>query len=274
MQLLLNALAIAVPVLYAITAAGYGIVFFRDGRRAVSSTLQILLPVSAASHAVYLTLLIIDLGHIPVSTIFDSLSVISLALVLVYLLVEKIVLTQATGVFILGLTALFQAVSSVFARHGSAENPVLSNPLFGIHAGAAILGYAGFALAAVFGVLYMLLCRELKQSKPGFFADRLPPLVTLARMHEAAIVTGLIAFTLALLHGFIWLPRVYGWVLTDPMVIRSIVIWLMYTGIVIAHYTGRGKRTHLISLSIATFVLLLLSSIALNTLLSSFHDFS
>lgn len=273
MRAFVDALNVLLPMAYAALAAGYAVAFLRDTER-LPRALRPLLHSVVAAHAAYLAIRAITLDHLPMATVFEWLTMVAFALALVYWIIERVTGTQSTGVFVLGLAAAAQIASSVGIRADGAVNPVLRDPLFAIHAGASVLGYTAFGVAAVYGVLYFMLHRELKKATYGIVFSRLPALTTLGAMHEISVLVGVGALTLTILHGLLWLPRVYGWELADPMVVRTLLIWAAYLALAAAERLGWGRRALLIPLSVVAFVVLVLSTVAIRLWIPSFHAFT
>ena len=273
MEPIIELLTVLLPVFYGLLTAAYVVVFVRE-EPGLARTLGWPLTGTLALHVLYVVLRIIRYEHIPLATVFESLTMIGLSLTFVYWIIERVVRTRNTGMFVLGLAFVFQSVSSAFIQHGVAVKPLLRSPLFGVHTTAAVIGYTAFALSAVYGALYLLLYHELKVSRFGIIYGRLPPLDTLVRMHERAALVGIASLTVAILIGMIWLPRAFGWVLADPKVLLTLLIWVLYVCVVAGHRFGWGSRTHLIYASIVGFILLVFSTLAVNLWLRSFHVFT
>ena len=274
MSCALDFLTILLPLLYGLLTAGYAAVFFRD-RPQLVRILTPALTATIALHIAYVAIRTVRYDHIPLASVFESLTMISLALVLVYWITERIVKTPNTGIFVIAVAFVFQTVSTVFIDHDVVVNPIFQSPLFSVHTTTAIIGYTAFALSAIYGVLYLLLHYELKINRFGIVYSRLPSLGTLASMHEGAAVVGLISFTVAIVIGIAWLPATaFGWALSDPKVLLTIAIWLLYLAVLIAYRVGWGSRIRLIYVTLFGFILLVFSTVAVNLWLQSFHVFT
>jgi hypothetical protein len=119
------------------------------------------------------------------------MTMIAFAVAAVHLYIELTHKNQGAGVFVVGLVFVFQIIASAFMRPVTAANPILSSRLFGLHTGTAILGYSGFAVSAAYGMLFLLLYREIKASRFGRLYERLPSLDLLALMTIRAAAVGL-----------------------------------------------------------------------------------
>ncbi len=276
MDVLLGLITGLLPLSYALLTAGYAVVFFRD-EPVLARILPRFLGGTLAVHVLYVALRIVRFEHVPLATVFESLTTVALGLGLVYWFIERNVRTQATGWFALGIATLAQIASSAFIGHSGTYNELFRSPLFGAHTISAAFGLVGFALSAVYGVLYLMLHHELKVSRFGIIYERLPSLDTLASMHDRAATVGLFMLTIAILLGVMWMPNVpdkYGMELADPKVVFTAAVWLLYAAVVLARRYGWGDSVRLVSISIFGFVFLVCSTIAVNLWFSSFHAFT
>jgi ABC-type transport system involved in cytochrome c biogenesis permease subunit len=142
------------------------------------------------------------------------------------------------------------------------------------------LGYVALSVAAVYGTMYALLYRELKGHRVGLIFRRLPNLETLARLNQGAVIFGWVALTLAILLGSIWAQDLTsrGWLqgtfYTDPKFLLTLALWLLYSLTLGGRYLLRWPNRQVAYLSVLAFILMLGSSLAVNLLLPSFHQFS
>jgi ABC-type uncharacterized transport system permease subunit len=260
----------AVPTLYIVTLVLYGLHFFgkarhwaRFARPAFSVTLAI--------HALYLADFILAHRRIPLASAPEILTVVAFMTGVAYFWVETRTRDLSTGVFLLGFTTLVQFASSGRIVLDLQVPDLLRRASFGIHTGAAILGYSAFAVSAIYGVLFLLLYRELKSTHFGLFYRRMPPLEVLGQMNIRAAVLGLGSLTLAIVAGVVWASRLYPGFARDPMFLITLMVWIIYATTIFAWYRlgWRGKRA--IYLSICGFVLMGLALVAVNAFLHSFH---
>jgi len=153
-------------------------------------------------------------------------------------------------------------------------NPVLSNMGIGLHVSFAVFGYAGFALSAVHGLLYLLMYRELKRGGTGSIYQNLPSLETLESMAVLSSLVGFVFLTVAMLIGGFWLPRIFeNYSYLDPKLIATGLVWIMYAAMLAARYFLHMDGKRIVRLSIWGFVFSLLSMTIVNAFLSQFHRF-
>ena len=278
MYIALDLLNILIPLGYLLAVLNY-LVYFADQHAWSRDTVTPLARTVVTLHLVYLGLQTIVFRHLPLANVWEAFSFIAFALALVYLVLEWRQGDRATGVFLLSPALFFQIVSSAFITHTDQVIPVLRSSWFGTHVTAALLGYAAFAIAAVYGALYLLLYRELKGGRVGLIFQRLPNLEILARLNVTALTLGWGALTMAITVGVIWSATLSASgameidLLSDPKFLSTVTVWVIYGLCVASRYVLRLSSRVVSYLSLTAFLLMLASSFAVNLLLKSFHTF-
>jgi ABC-type uncharacterized transport system permease subunit len=151
---------------------------------------------------------------------------------------------------------------------------VLRNRMLGLHVINAILGYTGFTLSAVYGILYLLLYRNLKAQKFGLIFERLPSLDTLEKLSLYSAIIGFVLLSISIAMGFIWLPDAFpNFSYFDPKLIGTILVWIVYGYGFIRKFASNWYGRKTISFSLIGFVIAIASLIITNTLAKTFHSF-
>lgn len=168
-----------------------------------------------------------DVGHIPVSNLYEVFILFCLITALFYLYYEEHYATRQLGPFVLLIISaavgflLWYTVSRDAAEIQPLV-PALQSWWMKIHVPANFVGYGTFALAAMVGLAYLL---KLK----GILADRLPPLELLDDVMYKAIAVGFAFFTIATILGALWAAEAWGgywsW---DPKETWALIVWLNY----------------------------------------------
>jgi ABC-type uncharacterized transport system permease subunit len=272
MEIALSLIGAVTPILYALVSASYGVLFLRDDSLA-RRVARPLLIAAIASHLCELLLRGIVRDRLPIGNVFESLSALAFAIACVYLYIETRQKTPMTGIFVLPLVFLAELFSSAFIHRSGPTPEILRSALFGVHAGAAILGYCGFAVAAIYGILFLALYHELKARRFSIVYDRLPPLEVLAQMNIRALTIGFAFLSLSILLGGVWLARIHGASAGDPKVLFTVVAWALFGLSLFAHFVLRWGGPRVVYMSVAGFVLLVTSSVAVNLVGGSFHVF-
>jgi len=273
---LLNTL---LPLGYLLAALGYLMVFLEspDWARKWSPAIT---TVVAVAHLAYLVLCTLVFQHVPVANAWEGFTFVAFAMVVVYLVLERWWRDQATGVFLLVPVLFFQVLSSAFVTHTREVDEILRSPLFGVHVTTALLGYVALSVAAVYGAMYCLLYRELKKHRVGLLFRRLPNLETLSRLNLGAVLFGWVGLTLAIILGTVWAGeltsagRLDGNFYTDPKFLLTLVLWVLYGLTLGGRYFLRWPNRQLARLTVVAFALMVGSSLAVNLILPSFHQFS
>ena len=272
-SLAVELLAVLMPVLYAVLVLLYGLAFFGTYPAVERVKARVLFAVIVA-HLAYLALRTAVFDHPPITSLFEIMSVLAVSIAIGYAYIEVRTRTGTTGFFILLLALAFQTASSLFVKDSPQIPVYLHSYVLGFHVSAALLGYTAISLSAVYGLLYLLLYREMKSTRFGVIYARLPNLEMLETMSDNAVVFGFIALTVAIVIGILWLPRVFQeYSYWDPKLIVTIGIWLLYAaGLAAKKILGwQGRKTMIIALVAFGFVFL--SMTVINLCLSSFHRF-
>ena len=168
-----------------------------------------------------------DVGHIPVSNLYEVFILFCLITALFYLYYEEHYETRQLGPFVLLIISaavgflLWYTVSRDAAEIQPLV-PALQSWWMKIHVPANFVGYGTFALAAMVAVAYLLKAK-------GFLVDRLPALELLDDVMYKAIAVGFAFFTIATILGALWAAEAWGgywsW---DPKETWALIVWLNY----------------------------------------------
>ena len=274
MHLAIRLLATLLPIVYGLLGVAYALIFFRDDPLARRLAPRALL-VTILMHAGFIGLLTLTLRRVPIATSFESMTALALALAVVYFVQEKRSGTPYTGILFVPLMFLCQTLASAFIDPNVVvKERILQSPLFGLHIAAALLGYSGFAVSAIYGLLYLMLHHELRRHRFGIIYDRLPSLDILAGMNWRAAMFGLGCLTLAICAGSLMSLDVYPRFWQDPKVWLSLLTWTIYAACMYTRIAGGWYGTRIVYFTIAGFMLVVFSLLAVNHLFPSFHDFT
>jgi len=168
-----------------------------------------------------------DIGHIPVSNLYEVFILFAIITALFYLYYEGRYATRQLGPFVLLIIAaavgflLWYTVSRDAAQIQPLV-PALQSWWMKIHVPANFIGYGTFALAAMVGTAYLL-------KSHGILADRLPALEVLDDVMYKSISVGFAFFTVATILGALWAAEAWGgywsW---DPKETWALIVWLNY----------------------------------------------
>lgn len=262
------------PFLYILTFAAYGYDFVKDNS-VFNHTKRIFLFITLAIHGFYLLSRTIEFNHPPITNKFEIFTILSFSIAFSYFLIELSSDIRGTGVFIIFISIIFQIFSTVFIEDLTDVIEILRNRLLGLHVISAMLGYSGFAISAVYGILYLMLFKEIKLSNFGLIFNRLPNLETLEKLSFISAMVGFIMLTIAMIIGIIWLPLAFpNFSYLDPKLIGSALVWIIYCAGIVAKWFAEWPGKKIVTFSIIGFCLAIASMIVTTVLSSSFHTFN
>lgn len=266
-------LNIFMPILYFLTFLAYSIDFFKE-RKNLENSKRIFLLLTLFTHLVYLMLRVIEFQHAPITNKFELFTLLAFTIGFAYFILELLTDVRGTGLFIILFSLLFQVSSSFFIENIYEVKELLRNPLLGIHVTSAILGHSGVTLSAVYGVLFMLLYKNIKTRNYGLIFNKLPNLEILEKLSFYSIVIGYIMLTVAILIGTVWLPTAFpDFNHYDPKIISTLIIWIIYTGGISAKIFFKWYGKKVILFSLAGFVIVIISMLSTIIITTSFHQF-
>jgi len=214
----------------------------------------------------------LDVGHIPISNLYEVFILFCLITSLLYLFYEEKFNTKKLGAFV--LIVINAAVGFIlwytFDRHADGVQPLvpaLQSYWMKIHVPANFIGYGSFSLAAMVSVAYLISSKKILTSY-------LPKSAVLDDLIYKSIAIGFIFFTIATILGAIWAAEAWGgywsW---DPKETWALIVWLNYAAWL--HYRiVKGLRGSilawwaLIGLVVTTFAFL-----GVNMFLSGLHSY-
>jgi cytochrome c-type biogenesis protein CcsB len=251
-------------VLFALTMGCYiasflgyqGYVLFQ--KRPVYRVANIVLWVGFLCHTSVIALQYLEVGHIPVQNLQETLSSFGWAVVGVFLMLQIKFNLMVLGALVAPLATLSVVIASILPRP-----PVEIAPLFRglwrtFHIGTLIVGNAAFAIAFLVGILYLIQEKAIKDKKRGFFFRRLPSLKLLDSMGYSCLIAGFPMLTFGIITGVIYAQMVHGqfwsW---DPKEILAGITWLVYAALLHERLAvgWQGRRAAI--MTIVGFVILL-----------------
>ena len=213
-----------------------------------------------------------DVGHIPVSNLYEVFILFSLITAMFYLYYEQHYATRQLGAFVMlviSAAVVFLLWYTVTRDAADIQPlvPALQSWWMKIHVPANFIGYGTFSLSAMVASAYLL-------KSSGYLVDRLPSLEVLDDVMYKAISVGFAFFTVATILGALWAAEAWGgywsW---DPKETWALIVWLNYAAwLHMRLMTGlRGRVAAwwaLVGLLVTTFAFL-----GVNMFLSGLHSY-
>lgn len=183
----------------------------------------------------------------------EILAFLAWSLTLFYLLVGPAYRISLLGVFTAPVVAIFQTIALIPGTLSA--NPVKltgGNPWHETHSATSVLAYGALALAAVAGVMFLVLDRQLKEHhlKSGLFRN-LPPVRELLISLVRLLWLGGVLLSIGIVAGFLMPHSDSAW----GHLIAAVAVWLGYA-VLLGVNQIRGLTGRRLSLSaVGLFVL-------------------
>lgn len=222
----------------------------------------------------------VDVGHIPVSNLYEVFILFSIITALLYLYYEGKTKTYNMGGFV--LLVISSAVAFLlwygFGDRGASEIqplvPALQSYWMKIHVPANFVGYGAFALSAMLGVAYLIKDSMIQHGRNGTIINRIPDLDTMDDVMYKSIALGFAFFTLATILGAMWAAEAWGsywsW---DPKETWALIVWLNYAAWLHLRLTKGWRGRPLAWWAIIGLFVTLFAFIGVNMFLSGLHSY-
>lgn len=217
-----------------------------------------------ALHTLALILRTVESGHAPFTNMYESLSFLSWASVLAFVIIDKKFRIPKVGPYlmliVIGLVAL--ASSPLMPKEATPLVPALQSYWLWLHVSVTLLGEAFFAVSFITSIMYLTAKEAEKKEKMDSVSYR-------------CVAVGFPLFTLGgLVFGMVWAYKAWGtywsW---DPKEVWSLITWFVFalylhTRIVMG---WKGRRSAIIA--IIGFLAALFTYFGVNYLLAGLHSY-
>lgn len=220
-----------------------------------------------------------DIGHIPVSNLYEVFILFAIITALIYLYYEIRYETRALGGFV--LLVISASVGFLLWYHFEKDAsvikplvPALQSYWMKIHVPANFVGYGAFALAAMVGTAYLITDSALKKNPNGLIAQRLPSLDMMDDVMHKSIALGFAFFTIATVLGAMWAAEAWGgywsW---DPKETWALIVWLNYAAWLHMRLMKGLRGTPLAWWAVIGLFVTLFAFLGVNMFLSGLHSY-
>jgi ABC-type transport system involved in cytochrome c biogenesis permease subunit len=259
--------------LYAASFAFYTLNLYRD-RRWIGFLATVLLVAGLAAHYFALLDRARVIHAIPYDDLYGSMSLFAWLVAITYLGLELYHRQRAVGSLVVPFVIFWVVLAVVVAPSSVPRAPSANGALFALHITIGILAYSAFAISFLLSVIYLLQNRKLHRGMPGLAFWRFPALDLLERMSRSSVWVGWLALVASTILGFVWGHRLSGsYPLTDPKVLATLVVLVIYAGYLWIVHTpaGRGARAALVCA--CNFAVVLFSYTIVNLYFTGFHRY-
>ncbi|MDX9735510.1 MAG: cytochrome c biogenesis protein CcsA [Thermoanaerobaculia bacterium] len=254
------------------------VTWLRHPRVSAGRLATLLAAAGAVFNFVFLYVRSLALKTVPYSDLLGSMALFGLFLAAMSLILETRHHDRSLGAFLMPVS-LFFLLHSFLLPGGTPPPPEMRGSIFAFHVTLNMLSYSAFAVACALSLLYLVLGRRLRSKRHVLNGpvSRLPSLSYLERAARTSIGVGVVSLATGLTMGFYWAYRVWheqhpDWLL-DAKVWGSVVTLAFYLWVFVRAHRGAAPGSTA-KLSIAGFVLVLLSYTAVNLFFSKVHSFA
>ena len=190
-----------------------------------------------------------DVGHIPISNLYEVFVLFCIITALLYLYYEGRYATRKLGAFVLMIILAAVAFILWYTFDRGAHEiqplvPALQSWWMKIHVPANFVGYGAFSIAAMIGVAYLL-------ASKGILTRLLPPAEVMDDVMYKAIAIGFAFFTIATILGAMWAAEAWGgyWSWLHMRLIKGlrgpVLAWWAIIGLLVTTFAFIGVNMFL-----------------------------
>ena len=214
-------------------------------------------------------------GHAPFSNMYESLVFFSWTVAVLYIFVELKYKESIIGVFASPLVFLAIAYASFDPNTSSKISPLLpalkSNWLIA-HVITCFIGYAGFAVAFGFSIMYFI--KPHDPQSESIFA-KLPSWDLIDELTYQMVVFGFLFLTIGIITGAVWANSAWGKYWTwDPKETWALITLLWFLAILHGRFAGWLKGAGVALATIGGFLLLLMTYYGVSFYLVGLHSYA
>ena len=220
-----------------------------------------------------------DVGHIPVSNLYEVFILFAIITALLYLFYERRYQTRSLGGFVLLVISAAVAFQLWYTFEKQAHEiqplvPALQSYWMKIHVPANFVGYGAFAMAAMIGVAYILKVWRQAAKPEGLLATALPDLSIMDDLMYKSIALGFAFFTVATVLGALWAAEAWGgywsW---DPKETWALIVWLNYAAWLHMRMTKGWNGVPMAWWAVIGLFVTLFAFLGVNMFLSGLHSY-
>ncbi|BCO09365.1 c-type cytochrome biogenesis protein CcsB [Desulfolithobacter dissulfuricans] len=214
------------------------------------------------------------IGYAPLSNMYESLVFFSWSIAVLYLGLEYLYKNRHLGAFAMPFAALAMILAELKNPAIRPLVPALQSNWLIAHVVTCFIGYAAFAVACGFGVIYLLKNREKNSGTSSPLLAQLPDLAVLDDIMHKTLLFGFLWLSAGIITGAVWANSAWGtywsW---DPKETWSLITWFIYAAALHARFTRGWGGRKIAWFSITGFASVMFTYYGVNYLLSGLHSY-
>jgi len=270
---------ILVVVIY-IAAAAVGVLQLLARGEKYKRFLLPLVSLAITLEAVILIFRAVAIKAVPLTGLFESMTVLTIAFGLTYLFLSIAIHRVWFSSVMAWVMLLLVLMAGIVAEPASQAHTAASTPWAIAHAISMILGGSAAMLATASAVLYLFARRKLKRKELLGVLGKVPNIEKLERMNLFGLKSCFILMTFGLASG-IGLAATSAslnmtaidWI-TDPKIVLIAVVWLLLGAIMVLWRTVKLKEKIIAHMTIVAFALILFAIVGTSVFCGTGHDFA
>jgi ABC-type transport system involved in cytochrome c biogenesis permease subunit len=213
-------------------------------------------------------------GHVPFVGAYESLVLVSWAVVLVWHILESFTKMRAVGLFVLPVVLVLLTAALMKYDAPGGLTPALRSDIVVLHVIVMLTAIGCLYVAGGAAVLYLIEESLLRRHHADGVLGRLPSLGTLEKLVYHATLVGLPFLTAGMLAGIIRAEtfNVPQWWL-DPMVLLAIGAWVLYALLLWGRVRADWVGSRIAWLAVSGMVVLLVIRFAAVPFWTGFHTY-
>ena len=266
-----NVLFTVTMLLYVAAMVVY-FLFIAARREGMAKVAVILQTAGFILHTAALIVRGVGAGRLPLTHQYEFATSFAWGLCLVSLIFVYRYKFHVLGAFAAPVIFLIIGYAAMQSKDVHELMPALRSNWLGFHVSSAIIGYGGFGVSFVLGIIFLM--REYMKDQ-SFLDRHVPSREKLDLIAYRSVSLGLLFLTFCILTGAIWAERAWGsywsW---DPKETWSLITWIIYAAYLHLRINRGWKGKAAAVFAVIGFIAVLFTYIGVNTFLPGVHSYA
>jgi cytochrome c-type biogenesis protein CcsB len=214
------------------------------------------------------------IGYAPLSNMYESLVFFAWSIAVFYLFLEYKYNNRFIGAFAMPFAAIAMALAELKNPTITPLIPALQSNWLIAHVVTCFIGYAAFAVASGFSIIYLMKNRKKAHQPEGALLAQLPSMQVIDDIMHRTLIFGFMWLTAGIITGAVWANSAWGtywsW---DPKETWSLITWFIYAAALHFRFTKGWGGEKIAWFSIIGFASVMFTYYGVNYLLSGLHSY-
>lgn len=214
------------------------------------------------------------IGYAPLTNMYESLVFFAWSIAIFYMGLEYRYKNRFLGAFAMPFAALAMVLAELKNPAITPLVPALQSNWLVAHVVTCFIGYAAFAVACGFGILYLLKSSRGDSRPEGRILSQLPSLQVIDQLINRTLSFGFLWLSAGIITGAIWANSAWGtywsW---DPKETWSLITWFIYACALHLRFSRGWSGRSIAWTSIVGFASVMFTYYGVNYLLAGLHSY-